>query len=196
MSLSHKYNQFEDDLFVDSEIGPGVETTESELQIFENGYQAGWQDAAAALQDQKAGELTKLSHLLEEISFTHEEARRQILNSVSGLLEAILAKLLPHVRDQSVRSTVLEGLERTVEKHLGAGVEISVPSSMSGVIADCLTDQNRKNVSLVSHAEMPENETLLQVGSSKFIIDHQSIETEIGDALAQLALHGEPSEHV
>jgi hypothetical protein len=196
MSLSHKYNQFEDDPFVDSEIGPGVETTESELQIFENGYQAGWQDAAAALQDQKAGELTKLSHLLEEISFTHEAARRQILNSVSGLLEAILAKLLPHVRDQSVRSTVLEGLERTVEKHLGAGVEISAPSSMSGVIADCLTDQNRKNISLVSHAEMPGNETLLQVGSSKFIIDHQSIETEIGDALAQLALHGEPSEHV
>ena len=196
MSLSHKYNQFEDDPFVESEHGPGVETTESELQIFENGYQAGWQDAAAALQDQKAGELTKVSQLLEEISFTHEAARRQILNSVSGLLEAILVKLLPHVRDQSIRSTVLEGLERTVEKHLGAHVEISAPSSMSGVIADCLTDKDRKNISLVSHVGMPESETQIQVGSSKFIIDHQSIETGIGDALAQLALHGEPSEHV
>ncbi len=91
MSLAHKYDEFSDDYSETDDKSSSDIATESDLQLFENGYQAGWQDAVTALQVEKEEGIHKAAQVLEEITFTNSEARRQILNSVSELLQSIFA---------------------------------------------------------------------------------------------------------
>lgn len=187
MSLAHKYDEFSDDYSETDDTSSSDIATESDLQLFENGYQAGWQDAVTALQVEKEEGIHKAAQVLEEITFTNSEARRQILNSVSELLQSIFANLLPHIRDQSLGSTLAHNLQTIIEKNLGEDVQILSSPGMAQVINDCLSENQRQHVVIKVVPDLPATEIRIEVGQATFLLDHGIIETAIRDAIAQLA---------
>lgn len=187
MSLAHKYDEFSDDYSETDDTSSSDIATESDLQLFENGYQAGWQDAVTALQVEKEEGIQKAAQVLEEITFTNSEVRRQILNSVSELLQSIFANLLPHIRDQSLGSTLAHNLQTIIEKNLGEDVQILSSPGMAQVINDCLSENQRQHVVIKVVPDLPATEIRIEVGQATFLLDHGIIETAIRDAIAQLA---------
>ncbi len=87
---------------------PGLVTTqvsaieESKLASYEQGYKAGWDDAAAALAEDQTRIRADLARNLQQLSFTYQEARSHILKAVEPLLEEMVGRLLPDMARETL----------------------------------------------------------------------------------------------
>ena len=66
---------------------------EAKLAAYEQGYKAGWDDAAAAQSEDQTRIRVDLARNLQQLSFTHQEARAHILKAVEPLLEEMVNRL-------------------------------------------------------------------------------------------------------
>jgi len=94
---------------------------------------------------------------------------------------------LPHIRDQSLGSTLAHNLQTIIEKNLGEDVQILSSPGMAQVINDCLSENQRQHVVIKVVPDLPATEIRIEVGQATFLLDHGIIETAIRDAIAQLA---------
>jgi flagellar assembly protein FliH len=83
---------------------------EAKVASFEQGYAAGWEDAAAA----QAGDQTRiradLARNLQSLAFTFQDARSHVLQAVRPLILEMTGRLLPEVAREALAPTVLEAL--------------------------------------------------------------------------------------
>ncbi|GGE47271.1 flagellar biosynthesis protein [Primorskyibacter flagellatus] len=133
MSISHLLEDFGQPPA--SPVTPQAMTEESletlRLEAFENGYKAGWDDSLKA-QD---GEATRIrddfARNLQDLSFTYHEAHSHVMQSVTGLLEDIVALVLPEAMRQTLGPRVVEQLTEMAGTAGAQEVEIvSAPADL------------------------------------------------------------------
>lgn len=107
---------------------------EARLTAFEQGYQAGWDDAASA-QDQDQTKLrADIANNMQALAFTYEEARAHLLKGLAPLLEQICAQVVPAISAAAIGEIVREALAEHVEAAATGPVEIVLnPASRSQV---------------------------------------------------------------
>lgn len=77
-------------------VSGAEEVTQTDrLAAFEEGYKAGWDDAAKAQDESEARMAADLAGNLADLSFTFHEARSHVLAAIEPLLKQIVAKVLP-----------------------------------------------------------------------------------------------------
>lgn len=103
----------------DVATGSAAEPDEAQLAAFEQGYAAGWEDAAKphATDQKRIG--TDLARNLQGLSLTMQEARRHVLMALRPLVQQALVALLPELARQALPHTILEILAPHAE-HLAA----------------------------------------------------------------------------
>ncbi|PJE26658.1 hypothetical protein PSM7751_02789 [Pseudooceanicola marinus] len=182
----------------DATAPPGLSEEELEtirLEAFENGYKAGWDDAAKAGREEQAHIGADLARNLQDLSFTYHEAHSHMLASVKPLLQEIVGKILPEAARDTLGLRVAEQLEALARERSATAVEISVAPENRAVV-DGLAEQDFGfPVRVQSDDTLSEGQVFLRFGEEETEIDLGAVTDGIRDALAGFFAEQERMEH-
>ncbi len=80
---------------------------ETKLGAYDQGYAAGWEDAAAAQSDDQSKVRADLARNLQSLSFTYQEARVHVLRAIEPLMTEMVGRLLPAIARETLAPMVL-----------------------------------------------------------------------------------------
>ncbi len=70
------------------------------LQAYDNGYAAGWEDAATAAAQEQDRISSEIANNLQRLAFTFQEVRSHVLKSVQPVVTQIATQLLPQLAQE------------------------------------------------------------------------------------------------
>lgn len=97
---------------------------EAKLAAFEQGYQAGWDDATTARDDEGERLRQDVGRSLQALSFTYHEAHGQLMSALAPLFDRICATLLPGMAHAALGGLVQEALAPLAEAALDRPVTL------------------------------------------------------------------------
>jgi flagellar assembly protein FliH len=108
---------------------------EERLEAFERGYQAGWDDSAKAQESQAGHVSAEFSQAIADITFTYEEAFRNLLDGVRPLITQIVETVLPTVAHETLAPRVAEIIMQEVADHGRQAVVVCVAPSRGDALS-------------------------------------------------------------
>lgn len=153
---------------------------EAKLAAYDNGYQAGWDDAASAGSDDQGRIKADLARNLQALSFTYHEARQHILQALEPLMKSIVERILPATARSALAPLILETLRPIAARASEPPITVVLHPAARPALEAMLDQASGLPISLV------EEETL---GEGTAYIRFQSGETQIDldDAVARIA---------
>lgn len=122
------------------EIASSLDLQEAKLQSFEDGYKAGWDDAAAAEAEGHARIGADFAKTLQELSFGYHEARAHVLGALGPLLTAMVERVMPQIARagfaRTVVATAMEAAEREADRPLHLRVCPENRSALEEIMAE------------------------------------------------------------
>jgi len=143
-----------------------------DLPGFSDGFAAG----QAAAQEQAANVNAELASRLSEIQFGYAEARQDLLQGLSPLINAICDQILPSILDDVTRSQVVETLLIAAQTDLSAPTTLSIHPSNAPNLQRLVNGIEAGDVHLVED---------LSLGPDEILIGTQFQETQL-DVAAML----------
>jgi flagellar assembly protein FliH len=185
MTLSHRYSDFGDLAATGDEALSRSESSleDEKLQAFENGYQAGWDDAVKAHADDQGRIAADFAQNLQEMSFTYVEASAKLTRAMRPLMEQIVTKLLPELARQTLGLHLLEQLDALADAQLADAIEITVSPSNLDAMSALMETQPNAPFTLKTEAALSEGQVYLRVGGKERQINLDAVTKGIGDAL-------------
>ena len=153
---------------------------------YENGYQAGFDDAAQAEAKNQERIRADLARNLQELSFTFHEARAHVTQAMEPLLMQVLEKVLPQIARDTLVNRIFEELQPMVDQCAESPVELMVcPADLPAMRAH--SEQfDHANVELVEETSLAEGQVYLRVGRIEKQIDLSGVIERISDSIHAL----------
>lgn len=170
----------------DGSMQPLVEATaveEAKVASFEQGYSAGWDDAVAAQQDDQGRIRADLARTLQSLSFTFQDARGHVLQSIRPLILEMVNRLLPEVARESLAPTVLEAVMPMADELADAPLTLVLNPAVRGQIEDLLTQATGLPMVIEEEPTMPDGQVYIRFGASETKVDLGQVTTEIAIAV-------------
>ncbi|MDZ4094243.1 MAG: flagellar biosynthesis protein [Paracoccaceae bacterium] len=156
---------------------------EARLASYEQGYSAGWEDAAAAQADEQTRLRADVAHNLQSLGFTYHEARVHVLRAIEPLLTDIATRLLPEIARLALAPVVLETLLPLAEKMAGAPVVLVFNPAARPAIEAVLAQVAGLPFTLAEEPSLGEGQVYLRLNDSETRIDLDRAVAEIAAAL-------------
>lgn len=186
MSLNHRYADFgtraEPSAASDVLNPDGLE--DLRLEAFENGYQAGWEDATKAHQEDSARALDALSQSLQDMSFTYHEAYGKIALAIKPLLLQFVAKLMPRVAEKSLHAHVLHEVTSLFDAQVDGAIELAVAPSNLDPLKDLLTQSLTVPFAIIADPNLSHGQVFLRVGAAEREINLDAVVEASDEAVA------------
>ncbi|MEI4488133.1 flagellar biosynthesis protein [Frigidibacter sp. MR17.14] len=161
-----------------------LEVEEARLAGYEQGYAAGWEDAVAA-QDRDLEALRgDLGRNLRELSFSYQQARSHVLQSLEPLLVDMVAKVLPRLAQEALGPMVIETLRPMAEALSAAPVEITLNPSARPAVESLLDRSEAPPFRILEEPTLGEGQAFLRLGSTERQIDLDGTVAAIGAAVS------------
>lgn len=163
------------------------------LEAFENGYKAGWDDSLKAQAEDAMRIRDDFARNLQDLSFTYHEAHSHVMQSVTGLLEDIVALVLPEAMRKTLGLRVVEQLTEMAEIAGAQEVEIvSAPSDLL-LIQSFLETEAGFPVTATADDTLAEGQVFLRMSGQERQIDLDPVIAGIRDAVETLLQETERS---
>lgn len=156
---------------------------ESRLEAYEQGYRAGWEDAAAAHAEDQRRIRVDLARSLQALGFTYQEARAHVLKSLAPLMQDMVGKLLPEMAREALAPTVLETLMPLAEQLADEPVTLVVNAGDRKAIEDLLEQATGLPVTIVEEPTLGEGQAFIRLGLQEVHIDLARATAEIAAAV-------------
>lgn len=164
---------------------------EEKLNAFENGYQAGWDDALRA-QNQASAKLSEaLRASLSDMSFTREEAFQAFLSASKGLLGAIVDRILPEIAAKSLAPHVVAHLHNALSKSADIPIQVRVAPRQVDPVSAAITEALPGEISVLADADLSDDQAVLALDTRELEIDLNGLVAEISDAVSDLSAFGQ-----
>ncbi|MDW3180400.1 ABC transporter ATP-binding protein [Roseobacter sp.] len=186
MSLSHRYRNFGGVKPSDApreEISSEV-TEDQQLQSFENGYQAGWDDAVKAQADSVAKISAEFGQNLQDMSFTYHEALSKLTSSMKPVMAEIVDKLLPPLTRDSLGMHIVDQLMEMIKEQPNQPIQIVVAPSQVETIQDLAEGKLTDPFEVVAEQSLGDGQAFVRIGSVERSIDLDAVLAGIGKAIA------------
>jgi flagellar biosynthesis/type III secretory pathway protein FliH len=156
---------------------------EARLASYEQGYAAGWEDAAAAQSEDQAQLRADIARNLQTLGFTFHEARVHVLRAIEPLLTTMIARLLPATARASLGPLVHETLMPLVEGLAETPVTLVLnPASRAGVEA-FLSGVTGLPLTVIDEPSLGEGQVYLRLADAEARIDLDATVAAIGSAI-------------
>ena len=181
MSLARHYPEFGTLSRPHSVAVPDVPDPEeaARLAIFDEGFQAGWDDATRALRDDAQDAMSEISQRLQDMSFTLEEARVSLLQTQVPVLTQIFGKLLPAAADAALAVHLQEQIDNLLTGELDQSITISVAPQSLETMESCLRSVIARPFRLVSDPLLEPGQVTLGAGGREREINLDHMVEEI-----------------
>lgn len=154
------------------------------LEAFENGYQAGWEDASKAAREEQGHVAADFARNLQDLSFTYTEAQSQMLAAMKPLLDDIVDKILPETARETIGLRVKDQLDALARRRATQPVEVVAAPDNIAVIEQ-LTEQDFGFPLVVAADDtLSDGQVFLRFGEEETEIDLGEVTEGIRTALA------------
>ncbi|MHC9235503.1 FliH/SctL family protein [Pseudooceanicola sp. 502str34] len=165
--------------------GPNPEEIDAlKVAAYEEGYKAGWEDAAKAQADDRSQITAEFARNLQDLSFTYHEAHAHLLKSLRPLLEDMVRMVLPRLAEQTLLPRIVEELQSLARGEQPRGVEIVVHPDAAPGLEVALERDLGVPVALVEDPSLAEGQVYLRLGEDERQIDMIAVLDGISDAVA------------
>lgn len=117
MSIAHLLDDFSDVSANDFIELSELKLEEERLEAFEKGYQAGWDDSAAAGHTETGDATRRVSQRLDDLSFTYHEAYAGALKALGPVIRQLVDAVLPEVARRAVGPQISTLLQDMIAEH-------------------------------------------------------------------------------
>ena len=185
MSLSHRYRNFGEPTTpeVTEEETSVVATEDQQLEAFEKGYQAGWDDAVKAQADSASKISAELGQNLQDMSFTYHEALSKLTLSLKPVLSEIVDKLLPAMAQQTLGPQVMDQLLELIKNQPHQPIEIVVAPTNVDAIQSLADDKLEDPFEIVAEPSLADGQAYVRVGDVERSVDLEAVLTGVSEAL-------------
>lgn len=152
---------------------------EQRLAAFEQGYKAGWDDAATAQSEETGNVSADLAGNLRDLSFTYHEARAHVLTGIEPLLREIVASVLPEIAARTLPDLVLERLDGFLKAAAEPPVILMVAPTSRHAIEAILPNSPGFPVIIREEPTLADGQVFLRAGQMEEAIDTSSAITTI-----------------
>lgn len=156
---------------------------ESKLAAYDQGYSAGWEDAAAAQSDDQTRVRADLARNLQSLGFTYHEARNHVLRAVEPLLKQVVGRLLPALARETFAPVVLEILMPMAEKLGDEPVTLVLSPTSRPAVEALLSQTTGLPITIVDEPSLGEGQAYLRLGGSETQVDLDRATSEIAAAV-------------
>ena len=170
----------------DGSMLPLVEATaveEAKVASFEQGYSAGWDDAVAAQQGDQTRIRADLARNLQSLSFTFQEARIHVLQTIRPLILQMVDRLLPEVAREALAPTVLEAVMPLAEGLADAPLTLVLNPSVRGQVEDLVSQATGLPMVIAEEPTMPEGQVYIRLGAAESKVDLAQVTADIAIAV-------------
>ncbi|WP_353473616.1 ABC transporter ATP-binding protein [Salipiger sp. H15] len=171
-----------------SRDAPGeAEVETAKLESFDTGYRAGWDDAIKAQSEETGRISSDFAQNLQDLSFTYNEAYRQVLDGVTPLLEEMLRALLPGLLHETLGLHLSEQLAQMAEEIARREVVIAVAPGTAAQVAPLLARDFGFPLRLEEDETLAEGQADLRFGETERQIDLSGLLQEVSRAVEGFA---------
>jgi flagellar assembly protein FliH len=180
--LSHLYTDFGSD-------GGGVLNEEVEsfedtkLDAFENGYKAGWDDAAIAHKNDTKAAVSQIAQRLDDMSFTHREVQGKLVLALKPLLANCVSKLLPEIGRHSLYPYIFEKVEMLLKDQTETPIEVVVSSGQKEMLENLMQSRPLIPFTVTADTDLTLGQVFIRVGAVEREINFDAILEDIRTAL-------------
>lgn len=161
----------------DPKLSSSTSLEEHRLEAFEQGYKAGWDDAAAAQSEDQARVAADFALNLQELSFTYHEARGHILTSLEPLLKEMVSKVLPSLAREALSQTILDEINSVAEIQTRAGIEVVISPANRVALEQLVEKQESLDITIIEEPSMADGLAYLRFADSEKQVDLDSVLT-------------------
>ncbi len=159
----------------DPKISSNTSLEEHRLEAFEQGYKAGWDDAAAAQSEDQSRVAADFARNLQELSFTYHEARGHILGSLEPLLKEMVTKVLPKLARDSLPQTIVDEILSASETQTKAGIQIVISPANRPALEQLMETQNNLDITIIEEPSMADGLAYLRFADTEKQVDLDSV---------------------
>ncbi|MFM7336213.1 MAG: flagellar biosynthesis protein [Tabrizicola sp.] len=170
----------------DGSFQPMVEATaveEAKVSAFEQGYSAGWDDAAAAQQGDQTRIRADLARNLQSLAFTFQDARSHVLQAIRPLMLEMINRLLPEVARESLAPTVLDALMPLAEEMADAPLTLVLNPNVRGQVENLVTQATGLPMVIEEEPSLPEGQVYIRFGTTETKVDLSQTAADIAIAV-------------
>ncbi|MCG6903278.1 MAG: flagellar biosynthesis protein [Rhodobacter sp.] len=150
---------------------PVVQAETDRMAAYEQGYQAGWDDAASAQAQDQTRIGAEFARTLQELSFTFHEARAHLIQAMEPLFQELISTLLPELVVETLGLRILEELRPLVEDCVDRPVELVIAPASRPALERQLAAANVTAIRLCEEQSLAEGQAYLRVGKAERQID-------------------------
>jgi flagellar biosynthesis/type III secretory pathway protein FliH len=170
----------------DGSLQPLVEATaveEAKVASFEQGYSAGWDDAAAAQQGDQTRIRADLARNLQSLAFTFQDARSHVLQAIRPLILEMVDRLLPEVAREALAPTVLEALTPMADELADAPLTLVLNPGVRGQVEDLIAQATGLPMVIDEEPSLPEGQVYIRFGPTETKVDLSQVTADIAIAV-------------
>lgn len=150
---------------------------------FEEGYQAGWDDAVRAETANQSNVSTEFAKNLLDIGFSFHEARTQIMRALRPLLMEIISKVVPHSMSETIGHSVLEELTPIIDSAANQPIRILVSIDNIAAINAVLAAEISMPLDVVEEPTFSSGQVQIRCGSVERCLDFSKAISRISDVV-------------
>ena len=171
---------------------PASALTEADrMAAYEQGYQAGWDDAARAEAEDQSRIGTEFARNLQELSFTFHEARAHVIQTMEPLLTEIVGTFLPALIAESLGDTVLQELQPLIEACADTPIDLAVAPESRPALERRLPEPALATVRITEEPSLAAGQVYLRMGRTERKIDLSGAQDRIVQAIRALFAQNE-----
>ena len=185
MSLSHRYDNFAS-LAESDDQSKGLNdgsVEDAKLQSFEEGYQAGWDDAVKAHETARDRVAADFAQNLQDMSFTYHEAYSKLSSAMQPLFSQIITKLLPDLRARTLGAHVLTQMNNLMRDQAENAIEIAVSPACLDTLNEILSSATNVPFLIIAEPALGDGQVYLRVNKEEREINLDAVTTGISEAL-------------
>ncbi len=153
------------------------------LQSYEQGYQAGWDDALGAQAEDIARLRTELGHNLTEMALSYRDARRHVLASLEPLLAEMVAKVLPMIAHQSLGHVILDEIRPFADALSGAPLLVRTAPVNRDLVERLLQAEAGLPVTVEAEPTLGDGQAYLKIAGTEVSVDLDGLIGAIAEAV-------------
>lgn len=161
-----------------------VSLEELKLEAFEKGYQAGWEDALRAGEEDTRNVSADLAQSLRDLSFTFEEAHTAAVKSLKPLLDQMVTSVLPEIARKTLGMQITEQLHDLARTHGPQPVEIVTAPADQDLIQNMIGLTPPMQTSVTSEPSMAKGQVFIRLGDHQREIDVTHVLSGIEQAIS------------
>jgi flagellar assembly protein FliH len=156
---------------------------EAKVASFEQGYSAGWEDAAAAQEGDQTRIRADLARNLQSLAFTFQDARTHVLQAIRPLILEMTTRLLPEVAREALAPAVLEAVMPLADDLADAPLTLVLNPAVRDRVEALVAQATGLPMQIEEEPSLGEGQVYIRMGPTETKVDLTEVTDDIAAAV-------------